>query len=112
MNLSYKYRLQPTPGQVEVLEEQLNHCRLTYNTLLGYCIDQRKAGKGTPTQYGLQNLLPTMKAGTPELDTVHSQVLQNIAKRVRRGFENYWARLNHGLKAGVPHLRTDATTGA
>ncbi len=105
MNISYKYRLQPTEAQVDVLEEQLRICRCAYNTLLGYCITQRKAGKGTPTQYNLQNLLPTMKTQTPELTTVFSQVLQNICKRIRRGFENYWARLNHGLKASVPHFK-------
>jgi len=105
MNISFKYRLQPTQAQVEVLEEQLRICRWTYNTLLDYCIDQRKAGKGTPTHESLTYLLPTMKARTPELSTVFSQILQNICKRIRRGFENYWARLNHGLKASVPHFK-------
>ncbi|HIH89274.1 TPA: IS200/IS605 family element transposase accessory protein TnpB [Candidatus Bathyarchaeota archaeon] len=46
-----------------------------------------------------------MKAEKPELNTVFSQVLQNICKRIRRGFENCWARRRHGLKAGLPHFR-------
>jgi len=46
MNLSYKYRLQPPSAQKRILEEQLNHYTLTYNTLLGYCYDERKAGEG------------------------------------------------------------------
>jgi len=105
MNLSYKYRLQPTSAQVRILEEQLNHCRWTYNTLLGHCLDERKAGRGTPTHKSLTYHLPTMKAKTPELNEVHSQVLQNIAKRIRLGFENYWARRRVGLKATPPHFR-------
>ena len=104
MNLSYKYRLQPTPGQVEILE-QLNHCRLTYNALLSHCYDERKAGRGTPTHNSLTYLLPELKAKTPELGKVFSQVLQNVAKRVRYGFENYWARRRAGLKATTPHFR-------
>ena len=105
MNLSYKYRLQPTSAQVRLLEEQLNHCRLTYNTLLRHCYNERLAGRGTPTHKSLTYLLPTMKAKTPELDEVHSQVLQNIAKRIRLGFENSWARRRAGLKADPPHFR-------
>jgi putative transposase len=105
MNLSYKYRLQPTPAQARILEEQLNLCRLTYNTLLRHCYDERKAGRGTPTHKTLTYHLPEMKARTPELESVFSQVLQNVAKRVRRGFENFWARRRLGLKADTPHFR-------
>jgi len=46
-----------------------------------------------------------MKVETPDLGKVFSQVLQNIAKRVRYGFENYWARRRAGLKADAPHFR-------
>lgn len=105
MMLSFKYRLNPSRSQAAVLEEQLRLCRWTYNTLLGHCFDERKAGRGTPRYITLQNLLPAMKAGTPELDQVFSQVLQNVAKRVRSGFENYWARRKAGLKAHTPRLR-------
>ena len=67
MNLSYKYRLQPTQAQIEVLEEQLNLCRLTYNKILEHCIDERKKGRGTPTHKSLTYLLPELKANMPEL---------------------------------------------
>lgn len=46
-----------------------------------------------------------MKAQTPELDQVFSQVLQNVAKRVRSGFESYWNRKRAGLKAHLPRFR-------
>ena len=46
-----------------------------------------------------------MKAKTRELGKVFSQVLQNVAKRVRLGFEGYWARRRAGLKADTPHFR-------
>ena len=105
MLLSYKYRLKPTASQVRILEEQLEICRWTWNTLLDHCYDERKAGRGTPTHKSLTYLLPGMKAETPELDGVFSQVLQNIAKRVRLGFEGYWARKRVGLKATPPHFR-------
>jgi putative transposase len=105
LNLSYKYRIDPSASQARILEEQLNLCRFTYNTLLRHCYDERRAGRGTPTHESLTYLLPAMKVETPELGRVFSQVLQNIAKRVRLGFEGYWARRRAGLKANVPHFR-------
>ncbi|MCX6654197.1 MAG: transposase [Candidatus Bathyarchaeota archaeon] len=105
MLLSYKYRLQPTSAQVRILEEQLHLCRWTYNKLLNHCYEERKAGRGTPTQFSLQNLLPAIKAETPELGMVFSQVLQNVARRVRSGFEGYWARRRAGLRAHLPRFR-------
>jgi transposase len=65
MNLSYKYRLQPTSAQKRILEEQLNLSRFTYNTLLGHYYDERRAGRGTPTHESLTYLLPELKARTP-----------------------------------------------
>jgi putative transposase len=105
MLLSYKYRLQPTSAQVRILEEQLHLCRWTYNKLLSHCYEERKAGRGTPTQFSLQNLLPAIKAETPELGMVFSQVLQNVAKRVRSCFESYWNRRRAGLRAHLPRFR-------
>jgi len=46
-----------------------------------------------------------IKVETPELERVFSQVLQNVARRVRLGFENYWARRRAGLKVTTPRAR-------
>jgi len=46
--LSFKYRLKTSREQAEILGEQLRLCRPAYNTLLGHCFDERKAGRGTP----------------------------------------------------------------
>ena len=105
MLLSFKYRLKTSRKQVEILGEQLRLCRLAYNTLLRHCFDERKAGRGTPTSTSLNYLLPAMKTRTPEFEGVHSQVLQNVAKRVRSGFESYWNRRKAGLKTHLPRFR-------
>ena len=103
--LSYKYRLKPSTEQVAAIEKQLRFCRMTYNSLLEHSFNERKAGRGTPTHKALTYLLPEMKAMKPELNNVFSQVLQNVAKRVRSGFEGYWARKRAGLKAHLPRFR-------
>jgi putative transposase len=53
----------------------------------------------------MQNLLPELKADRPELLKVHSQVLQNIAGRIRLGYDNFFARRKVGLRAGLPRFR-------
>jgi len=88
-----------------VLEKQLRLCRWAYNALLEHSFNERKAGRGTPTHKALTYLLPEMKAMKPELNNVFSQVLQNVAKRVRSGFESYWNRKKARLKAHLPRFR-------
>lgn len=102
--LSYKYRLKPTKEQVEVLEDQLEICRWTWNTLLGWVYDERKAGHGTPLLKLNYNLI-IMKDRNPELSTVHSQVLQNISKRIGLGFDLYWSLRRSGKKASPPKFK-------
>ena len=105
IRLSFKYRLKPSTEQVAALEKQLRLCRWTYNALLEHSFNERKMGRGTPTHKALTYLLPAMKARTPELNAVFSQVLQNVAKRVHSGFEGYWNRRRAGLKAHLPRFR-------
>ncbi len=105
IRLSYKYRLKPSTKQAAVLEKQLRLCRYAYNALLEHSFNERKAGHGPPTHKALTYLLPEMKARTPELNNVFSQVLQNVAKRVRSGFEGYWARRRAGLRTHLPRFR-------
>jgi transposase len=62
MLLSYKYSLKPSTKQAAALEDQLSLCRSTYNTLLDHCYEERKVDRGTPTQFSLQNQLPTIKS--------------------------------------------------
>jgi putative transposase len=98
--LSYKYRLKPTKDQIEVLEDQLEICRWVWNTHLGWIYDERKAGRGTPLLKLNYNLI-IMKEKNPELRTVYSQILQNIAKRIGQGFDLYWS-LKRSHKKGSP----------
>jgi putative transposase len=104
IRLSYKYRLKPSAEQVTVLEKQLRLCRMMYNSLLEHSLSECRAGRGTPTHKALTYLIPAMKARTPELNAVFSQVLQNVAKRVRSGFESYWNRKRAELRAHLPRF--------
>ena len=101
----FRYRLYPGKTQTKGLEEQLELCRLAHNSLLDYCKQQyREKGKHS-SQYDLNNLLITLKRLRPEFSRIHSQVLQNISKRIKDGYTNFYARRRAGLKAGLPRFK-------
>ena len=103
--LTFRYRLYPSKTQIKILEEQLETCRSLHNWLLLYAKEHYKNNGRTISYLTMQNLLPKFKADRPELLKVHSQVLQNIARRIRLGYDNFFARRKVGLRAGLPRFR-------
>ncbi len=101
----FRYRLYPSKTQTNILEEQLEICRGLHNWLLHYAQGYYKDTGKTISYLTMQNLLPKLKTDRPELLKVHSQVLQNIARRIRLGYENFYARRRAGLKAGLPRFK-------
>ena len=104
-NRMFKYRLYPSKAQTRTLEGHLELCRLAHNSLLDYCKQQYKEKGKIPTQFDLNKLLPTLKQMRPEFRRIYSQVLQNIAKRIKDGYTNFFARRKAGLKAGLPRFK-------
>ncbi len=102
---TFRYRLYPSKVQTKVLEEQLELCRLAHNNLLDYCKQQYNEKGKTPSQFDLNNLLITLKRFRPEFSRIHSQVLQNISKRIKDGYTNFYARRRARLKAGLPRFK-------
>ena len=66
---------------------------------------QYKEKRKTPSQFDLNNLLIPLKQVRPDFSRIHSQVLQNIAKRIKDGYTNFFARRKAGLKAGLPRFK-------
>lgn len=103
---TYKYRLNPTPAQMQALEVVLWHCRRLYNVAL----EQRKAwwerGQGKSATYYQQKAeLPDLKAVCPEYAEVNAQVLQDVILRVERTFAAFFRRVQHGEKPGYPRFQ-------
>jgi len=103
--LMFRYRLYPSNAQTKALDEQLELCRNAYNQLLDHCKQQYKEKGKTPSQFDLNNLFTPLKQVRPEFSRIHSQVLQNISKRIKDGYTNFFARRRAGLKAGLPRFK-------
>jgi len=103
-----KFRLFPSKAQEAALNETLAVCRLVYNSLLHERTALHEQGLKSPTYYTQAPTYYTQapaitqwKKTHPELKTVHSQVLQNVAVRVDLAFQAFFRRVkkNDG-KAG------------
>ena len=85
-------------------------CREVYNSM----VVERTAvyeTQGKSLSRNDQNKNLTLwKQKFPELSTVHSQVLQNIAERVDLAFKAFFRRVQSGDKAGYPRLKGAAFT--
>lgn len=98
---TYKYRLYPTKIQKEKLENTLDTCRWLYNTAL----EQRKI---VYKRCGISLNYYKQAGELKDLDLkhIHSQVLQDMLKRVDKAFQNFFRRVKQGEeKAGYPRFK-------
>jgi len=74
MQVTHRFRLYPAKKQEEKLLETLDLCRLIYN----YFLSQWDGKAKIPSRLELQAQLPELKREKPELNKVHSKVLQLV----------------------------------
>jgi putative transposase len=103
---TYRYRLDPTPEQAQVLEMVVWQCRTLYNVAL----EQRKIwwerGQGVGASYYQQKAeLPDLKAACPEFGAVHAHVLQDVILRLDRAFQAFFRRIKSGETPGYPRFQ-------
>lgn len=106
MQRAYKYRIYPSRAQQTTLGRWLALCCELYNAGLQ---ERRDAWRMAHKSIGYkhqQNQLPEIKRIRPELDTIHSQVLQDALRRLDKTFDAFFRRVQAGEKAGFPRFRS------
>lgn len=103
---TYVYKLRPTKSQATTLATTLETCRLLYNRALAERKDVREQEQRTVTFSAQSAALPVQKRENPYLLAVHSQVLQNVLRRLDRAFEDFFRRVKGGeRKVGYPRFK-------
>lgn len=103
---TFRYRVYPTKAQEAVLEQTLEECRWVYNETLAYRRDAWQKRQEAVYYYGTTKLLPQWKQSRPSLNTVYSQVLQDVQRRVDRAFKGFFRRVqNSDEKVGYPRFK-------
>src|SRR5207247_3680986 len=104
-NRTYKYRLVPSPEQAQSLEWTLDRCRELYNAALQERRDAYRMGGKSLNYYDQANQLPTVKEVRPEYTQIHSQVLQDVLRRVDKSFQAFFRRVKAGEIPGYPRYK-------
>src|SRR5271157_1123709 len=93
---TYKYRLYPTIKQKEVLEKTLNICCWLYNSALQERIGVYKKFNKSINCYHQIKELSECKKEVPELNSVFSQTLQDVLRRLNKSYQAFFRRIKKG----------------
>ncbi len=102
---AYKYRLYPTKTHTQRLNSTLSLCRELYNAALSHRIEAWKKAQHSVTYIEQQNSLPEIKEAIPEFQTVYSQVLQDVLRRLDKNFKAFFRRCKNGEEPGFPRFK-------
>ncbi len=122
MRTSYQYRLKPTKKQAEIIDNTLDMLRHQYNFQLAQRFDWQEQNKCSidrcslfvchlpelkdkPNRYSQQATLTQLKVDRPWYKNVHSQVLQEVPKKVELAFDKWLKGDCNGKRLGKPRFK-------
>lgn len=121
MIIAHQYKLLPTKAQKATLNKWLDMCRSEYNYLLSerFTWWERNRNnvnscplichlpelKDNPDYYSQKRALVTLKQERPWYKEVHSQVLQDVVKRVKLAFDRFIAGDSNSARSGKPRFK-------
>jgi IS605 OrfB family transposase len=102
---AYKYKLYPNKQQAETLQTVLDRCRELYNAAVQERRDAYRMSKASITYTQQAAQLPEIKEIRPEYNDIHSQVLQDVLRRVKKAYDNFFRRVKEGQTPGYPRFQ-------
>lgn len=106
MQKAYKYRIYPSKAQQRSLTQTLGLCCELYNAALQERREAYKVSKTSINYHAQAIQLPEIKAVREDVRGIHSQVLQDVLKRLDKAFAAFFRRTKGGEKAGFPRFRS------
>lgn len=104
--LTFKFRLYPARAQVRSFEATFEVCRELYNASLQERRNAYRFERKSVRYVEQANQLPEIKRIRPDVAGVHSQVLQDVLKRVEKAFDGFFRRVKTKQRAGFPRFRS------
>ncbi|NEP57657.1 MAG: IS200/IS605 family element transposase accessory protein TnpB [Symploca sp. SIO2G7] len=121
MKISYQYRLKPNKQQRQIIDNTLDMLRCQYNYQLTQRFDWYEHNrcsidrcplvchlyelKEKPNRFNQQASLKQLKVDRPWYKTIHSQVLQEVPKKVELAFDRWLKGDSNGKKSGRPRFK-------
>ena len=109
---AYKYKLKTNPKFLTGCSATLDTCRELYNAAIQERRDAYQIN-GLSINYHAQALqLPQIKRVRSDVGEVHSQVLQEILRRVQKAFDGFFRRVKNGETPGYPRFKSASRFGS
>ena len=121
MITAYQYRLRPTRQQAAEIERWLSMLCAQYNYLLADRFNWYEQNRSpvnacplvchlpqpriNPDYYSQKKTLPQLKKDRPWYKDIHSQVLQDVVKRVKLTFDRFLKGDSSGKRSGRPRFK-------
>jgi putative transposase len=105
MRRTFKYRIFPSKPQERSLALSLETCRRVYNNFLWDRKNVHETTGESLSYFEQKRQLPLIKANDPLIPMVHSQVLQDVCKRVDLAFQAFFRRVKAGEDPGYPRFK-------
>lgn len=102
---AFKFQIKTSEKVEQKIEQTLDLCRELYNAGLQERRDAYKWKKKSIFYIDQANQLPEIRDDREELKAVHSQVLQEVLKRLDKAFQGFFLRIEKGQKAGYPRFK-------
>ncbi len=103
---SFRFRIFPSKTQTTKLVNTLDLCRNLYNAALQERRDAYRLNRISISYYDQANQLKEIKETNSEYKDVHSQVSQDVLKRVDKAFQAFFRRIKSKKeKAGFPRFQ-------
>jgi putative transposase len=106
MRKTYKQRIYPSNAQKTKLEQTLSLCCELYNAALQERRDAYRVSKTSINYHAQAIQLPEIKTVRDDMRGLHSQVLQDVLKRLEKAFDAFFRRVKTNEKAGFPRFRS------
>lgn len=102
---AFKYRLYPNKNQAEKLQGVLDRCRELYNAALQERRDAYRMCQVSISYTQQAAQLPEIKEIRPEYQDIHSQILQDVLRRVKKAYDHFFRRVKAGQTPGYPRFQ-------
>ncbi len=122
MRTAYQYKLRPTKQQAQELDRWLSMLCAQYNYLLADRFNWYEQNRcpinacplvchlpelrDNPDYYSQKKTLPNLKKTHPHYGEIHSQVLQDVVKRVKVAFDRFSRGDSNGKRSGRPRFKS------
>ena len=103
---TFKFRLYPNRAQRDKLQATLDVCRELYNAGLEERRDAWSSHRKGICYVAQANQLGDIKAIRDDVRAVHSQVLQDVLRRLDKTFKAFFLRCKRGQVPGFPRFRS------